>query len=345
MQVLLPVNRLSSKLVLNSSVHPKAAAFPVYTTCNYPSETTDTLSLERACPVLPLGQRLSFSLFLRPVYHYFLVTMSTRPAMATRTPSGPSASVPRMIFSPFIRLLRMLNLPIPTNLPTSPSHLITPFVLALTAALQRLDLSRDPRKTFQKIAQHKFTISNVIPLVFMVTSAAYSLYMMNTPAFPPLKYLIVLAYTIASIIPFTGQFVWPASPIFAWLVTFFSARYIPSTSRPKIHVNLLPALESVMYGANISDLQTRFTHPILDVIAWVPYGVLHFAIPFIVALLLWVFGPRGSVQYWGRAFGLMNLIGVVTQILLPCAAPCRSPAISICLEVGTDRQGTKSFTV
>ena len=255
--------------------------------------------------------------------------MSTRPAMATRTPSGPSASVPRMIFSPFIRLLRMLNIPLPTNLPTSPSHLITPFVLALTAALQRLDLSTNPRKTFQKIGQHKFTLSNIIPMVLMVSAAAYSLYMMDTPIFPPLKYLIVFAYTTASIIPITGQFVWPATPVFAWLVTFFSARYIPSSSRPKIHVNLLPALESVMYGANISDLQTRFTHPILDVIAWLPYGVLHFAIPFIVALFLWVFGPRGSVQYWGRAFGLMNLIGVVTQILLPCAAPCKLLPITL----------------
>lgn len=244
--------------------------------------------------------------------------------MPTRTASGPSASVPRMIFAPVIRLFRMLNLPLPTNLPTSPSHLITPFVLSLTAALQRLDLSRDPRKTMQKVAAHKFTISNTIPLVFMVCSAAYSLYMMNTPSIPFLKYLIVVAYASAAIVPITGQFVWPATPIFAWLVTFFCARYIPSSHRPNIHVNLLPALESVMYGANISDLQTRFTHPILDVIAWIPYGVLHFAIPFIVALLLWVFGPKGSVQYWGRAFGLMNLLGVVTQILLPCAAPCRS---------------------
>jgi hypothetical protein len=104
---------------------------------------------------------------------------------------------------------------------------------------------------------------------------------------------------------------------------FFCARYVPTSSRPGIHVALLPALESVMYGANISDLQTRFTHPLLDILAWLPYGVLHFALPGVVAIFLWVFGPRGSAQFWGKAFGFMNLFGVITQILLPCSAPCK----------------------
>jgi hypothetical protein len=244
--------------------------------------------------------------------------------MNVRTSSGPSASVPRMIFSPIIRAFRMLNLPIPTNIPTSPSHLLTPAVLAVTAALQRLELSRDPRKTLQKISAHKYTVSNTIPLVLMAAAALYSLYNMNTPSIPFLKYAIVLTWATATMIPITGQFVWPASPIFAWLLLFFCARFIPASHRPNIHVNLLPALESVMYGANISDLQTRFTHPILDVVAWLSYGTLHYVLPFVVAALLWAFGPKGSIQYWGRAFGLMNIFGVATQLLLPCSAPCKS---------------------
>jgi hypothetical protein len=237
--------------------------------------------------------------------------MSTRPVMSSRTSSGPSPTVPRMILAPLVRLTKILHLP---------THLLTPLLLHVTAALQRLDLSRDPTKTIQKMKNHKFTVSNVIPLVGMALASIYSLYMMNSI----LKYFIVITWATACMLPITGQFVWPASPIFAWLVTFFCARYIPADSRPKIHVNLLPALESVMYGANISDLQTRFTHPVLDVLAWVPYGVLHFVIPFVIAAVLWVFGPKGSIQYWGRAFGLMNLLGVVTQILLPCSAPCTS---------------------
>ncbi|KAK8864665.1 hypothetical protein IAR55_001915 [Kwoniella newhampshirensis] len=197
---------------------------------------------------------------------------------------------------------------------------LRPFIHALIASLQRLDLSRDPRKTLHKLSQHKFTLSNSLPLIFMATCATYCLYIMTTPPFP-FKLGIPLAYITAMLLPITSQFVFPATPIFAWLITFFSARYIPTGRRPGIHVALLPALESVLYGANISDLQTRYTNSVLDVIAWLPYGVVHFVWPFIVALILWTLGPRGAVQFWGLAFGWMNLLGVVTQLLLPCAAP------------------------
>jgi hypothetical protein len=238
-----------------------------------------------------------------------------------RTPSsGPQASVPRMILTPIIRVFRRLAIPLPTNIAASPSSLLTPIIIPLTAALQRLDLSRDPQKTLAKLSKHQFTLSNTFPYVFMATCALTSLFMMT---YWPLKIAIPLAYFTAILIPLSSQFVLPATPVFAWLITFFSARFIPSTHRPAIHVALLPALESVLYGANISDLLTRFTHPVLDVIAWLPYGVLHFAVPFIVAAVLWVFGPRGAVQYWGRAFGFMNLLGVLCQLFFPCAAPCQ----------------------
>lgn len=222
-----------------------------------------------------------------------------------------------MVLTPLLRLLRRLSIPL--NIPASPSSLFTHFTLALTAAVQRLDLSTDPRKTLAKLAKHQFTLSNTLPLCFMTFCALYSLYNMTLPL---LQLVIPAAYILALLIPFTSQFVLPATPVFAWLLTFFSARFIPASHRPKIHVNLLPALESVLYGANISDLQTRYTNPLLDVLAWIPYGILHYALPFVVAILLWVLGPKGSIQYWGRAFGFMNLLGVVTQIVVPCAAPC-----------------------
>ena len=46
------------------------------------------------------------------------------------------------------------------------------------------------------------------------------------------------------------------------------------------------------FGANILDLLARYTHPILDVIAWLPYGVGHFTVPFIVTIFLWLFRRR-----------------------------------------------------
>lgn len=249
------------------------------------------------------------------LHHCFM----SRPSQGSSGP--PPASIPRMILSPLLRILRRFSIPL--NIPTSPTNLYTPFALALTAAIQRLDLSTDPRRTLVKLSKHQFTLSNSLPLAFMAICAIYSLWNITFPPFP-LKLGIPLVYIGGLLIPLTSQFVLPATPVFAWLITFFSARFIPSSHRPKIHVNLLPALESVLYGANISDLQTRYTNPFLDVLAWLPYGVLHFALPFLVALLLWMFGPKGSIQYWGRAFGSMNLIGVVTQIFLPCAAPCES---------------------
>lgn len=250
--------------------------------------------------------------------------------MTSRTSSGgggPRASVPRMVISPVIRILRRVApLGCPTSLPASPSALFTQFYLALMAAVQRLDLSRDPRKTLARLAKHQWTIANTLPVLFMAACAVFNLWLMTTPPFP-WKLGIPLAYGIAILIPLTSQFVWPATPIFAWLITFFGARFIPAAHRPTIHVALLPALESVFYGANISDLQTRFTHPLLDILAWVPYGVLHFTVPFVVALILWTLAPRGATQYWGKAFGWMNLCGVVTQLVFPCAAPCKSSSL------------------
>ncbi|OCF31925.1 inositolphosphorylceramide synthase [Kwoniella heveanensis BCC8398] len=235
----------------------------------------------------------------------------------------PSTSIPRMVLTPLLRIIRF-GAPIKGSIPNSasPSAFFTPFYLALYASVQRLDLSLDPRKTLHKLSKHHFTLWNSLPIVFMGICALLNLYIMAPPIFPYLfKFGIPAAYTAGVLIPLTSQFVWPATPIFAWLITFFCARYIPSGRRPTIHVALLPALESVLYGANISDLQTRYTNALLDVVAWLPYGVLHFSVPFVVALILWTLGPRGGVQFWGLAFGWMNLLGVVCQLVFPCAAP------------------------
>lgn len=253
--------------------------------------------------------------------------MSTRPILPSRVSSSgpPAASVGRMILAPVILCFRRLNIPLPTNLPTSPSHLWAPLSVSLAAAVQRFDRSTDPRNTFKRVRDAKLGIFDIIPLAIMATAAGCNLYIMAAPI--AFKLFLVVAYMTTAIIPFTGQFVWPATPVFSWLLTFFSARYIPSDIRPRIHVALLPALESVLYGANISDLQTRFTHPILDVLSWLPYGLLHFSVPFVVAFTLWAAGPRGAIQYFGKAFGWMNFTGVVTQLVFPCAAPCTSKSL------------------
>jgi len=190
-------------------------------------------------------------------------------------------------------------------------------VQAFLACVGRLDKSLSPSDTLNLLRRHIFTLSDSI-YIFHIALAIFWLTIM--PGFP-LKIGIPILYTIALLIPLTSQFFLPATPVFAWILTFYTSRFIPATWRPSISVSLLPTLESVLYGANISDILTRFTHPILDIIAWLPYGVIHFTFPFFVAAFLWLFRPKEALHLWARAFGYMNLIGVFIQILFPCAAP------------------------
>lgn len=191
-------------------------------------------------------------------------------------------------------------------------------VTALSEAIERLDKSLDPRNSIARIRHRGVRLADAV-YIPQILSVVFWLVIMDVPHF--VKVGIPVLYTIAILIPFTSQFFVPASPVLLWLITYFSSRFIPAEWRPPISVSLLPALESVLYGANISDILTRFTHPVLDIIAWLPYGVIHFLFPFIVAGLLWLFRPRETLHLWAQVFGYMNVTGVWVQILLPCAAP------------------------
>ncbi|KAI0329494.1 PAP2-domain-containing protein [Cubamyces sp. BRFM 1775] len=190
---------------------------------------------------------------------------------------------------------------------------------AFVAAVGRLDKSLSPSDTLNRLKQHKWTFSDSI-YIFHIALATFWITIMQVPSFP-LKLLIPILYAIALLIPFTSQFFVPAGPIFLYLLSFFSSKFIPKEYRPTPSVVLLPTLESVLYGANVSDILTRFTHPILDILAWVPYGVGHYIIPFIVAAFLWLFRPKEALHFWASAFGYMNLTGVLIQLVFPCAAP------------------------
>ncbi|KAI0077990.1 PAP2-domain-containing protein [Panus rudis PR-1116 ss-1] len=190
---------------------------------------------------------------------------------------------------------------------------------AFLAAVARLDKSLSPADTIARLQQYEFTWRDSIYL-FEIGLATFWLTIMQVPGFP-LKLMIPILYIIAILVPFTSQFFLPAHPVFSWLLTFYSSRFIPDEYRPSINVVLLPTLESVLYGANVSDILTRWTHPLLDVLAWLPYGVVHFTFPFVVAAFLWLFRPKQALQQWARIFGYANLVGVLIQIVLPCAPP------------------------
>jgi hypothetical protein len=192
-------------------------------------------------------------------------------------------------------------------------------VRAFLAAVARLDKSLSPSLTLSRLWSYPFSWSDSIYL-FHIAYFMFWLTIMGSPPFP-YKLAIPILHITCLLIPFTSQFFVPATPIFAYLITFYTSRFIPASWRPAIFVSLLPTLESVLYGANISDILTRFTHPYLDIIAWLPYGVGHFTIPFVVAAFLWLFRTKQTLHFWARAFGYMNMVGVIIQILLPCSAP------------------------
>ncbi|KAF8966089.1 inositolphosphorylceramide synthase [Flammula alnicola] len=190
---------------------------------------------------------------------------------------------------------------------------------AIIAAVGRLDKSLSPADTIQRVRTHTFTIGDTI-YIFHIALAAFWLTLMQEPAYPS-KLAIPILYAIALLIPLTNQFFVPATPVFSWVLTWYSSRFMPSNWRPTISVSLLPTLESVLYGANISDILTRFTHPILDILAWLPYGVVHFTCPAVLAVFLWLFRTKPTLHLWARTFGYMNLAGVLIQLVLPCSAP------------------------
>ncbi|KAJ3151870.1 hypothetical protein HDU86_006002 [Geranomyces michiganensis] len=58
-----------------------------------------------------------------------------------------------------------------------------------------------------------------------------------------------------------------------------------------------------------------------DVLAFIPYGVLHYISPAVFCLWLWWRAGVQTAVVFAQAFGAQNVLGVVTQVLFPTAAP------------------------
>jgi membrane-associated phospholipid phosphatase len=86
-------------------------------------------------------------------------------------------------------------------------------------------------------------------------------------------------------------------------------------------VRVLPALENVLYGANLSNILSARQHPILDILAWLPYGIMHFGAPAVCSLVMFIFSAPGTTPVFARAFGWMSILGVTIQLCFPCTPP------------------------
>jgi membrane-associated phospholipid phosphatase len=157
---------------------------------------------------------------------------------------------------------------------------------------------------------HYSFVLSVIFFVFLIFPASFLI-----------KIPILAVFITCFLVPLTSQFFIHALPIFSWLALFFLAGKIPVLWKPAISVKVLPATETIFYGDNLSNVLATFNTTLLDLFAWLPYGIIHFSAPFVVALLIFLLGPPTGLQSFGFAFGYMNLLGVMTQILFPAAPP------------------------
>ena len=76
-----------------------------------------------------------------------------------------------------------------------------------------------------------------------------------------------------------------------------------------------------MYGANLSNILSAHQNTFLDIMAWLPYGIIHFGGPAVCSAIMFVFAAPGTVPVFAQSFGYMNLIGVAIQLLFPCSPP------------------------
>ncbi|KAL2674997.1 hypothetical protein Neosp_011177 [[Neocosmospora] mangrovei] len=173
----------------------------------------------------------------------------------------------------------------------------------------------DGVRDFQK---HKWATSD-LQYVFLALLVLFCLWI--APPAPGVKLLAVVGSVWLMLMPATRQFFLPSSMIWIWLLYFFCSRFIPYEVRPHIWVRVLPALENVLYGANLSSILSAHQHPVLDILAWVPYGLCHFGAPAVCALILWIFGAPGTTPVFARTFGWMSILGVTIQLVFPCTPP------------------------
>lgn len=157
---------------------------------------------------------------------------------------------------------------------------------------------------------HYGFLSSVIFFVFIIFPSSFLIKI-------PLLSIFILCF----LIPVTSQFFIYALPIFAWLALYFSAGKIPVSWKPKILVQVLPIMETILYGDDLSNVLATFTSTWLDLVAWLPYGIIHFACPFILAGCIFLFACPTSLRSFAFAFGYMNLFGVIIQLFFPAAPP------------------------
>lgn len=139
------------------------------------------------------------------------------------------------------------------------------------------------------LQQHTYSTHD-LQYVFLFIIFLFCYTVVNKPVW--FKLSIVLL-SLTSLVPRrTRAFMLPFLAVASWLILFYSCRFIPSAWRPHIYTSVLPTLDNIIYGGNLSNLLASSTGPWKDLFAWIPYGVLHFVMPVVVAIWIALFAPR-----------------------------------------------------
>ncbi|KAK9454683.1 PAP2 superfamily-domain-containing protein [Dipodascopsis uninucleata] len=188
-----------------------------------------------------------------------------------------------------------------------------------TVPPHKLELSVNPMLTLRKLMRHELRFSDgEYGVLFAIVLFCA---IVDTEPGWLMKCLMFSGIILALLIPLTSQFFLPFLPILTWLLLFYSCRFIPLSWRPSIWVSVLPSLETILYGGNLSNVLASTTNPVLDVLAWLPYGIMHYGAPFVTSALIFIFGSPGSLPVFARSFGYMNIAGVIIQLTFPSSPP------------------------
>ncbi|KAI1479672.1 PAP2-domain-containing protein [Daldinia eschscholtzii] len=188
-----------------------------------------------------------------------------------------------------------------------------------TRSISALQTSFKITDTIELLRTRKWSVFDV-QYVGLAGFTIFSLWIIDPPA-PIIKTLAALGYLLLLFMPITRQFFLPSWPIWTYLLYFFSSRFIPYDIRPDILVKVLPALEDILYGVSFSNVFSSWTHPVLDVFAWFPYGLGHFGLPAICSAIMFIFAAPGTVPMFAKSFGWMSVLGVSIQLFFPCTPP------------------------
>lgn len=195
------------------------------------------------------------------------------------------------------------------------------FLLEKRPGVTVTDLDWDTRvtTTVHRIRNHRWTKGDLAHYSFLTAVNLFVFVVLPVPVL--FKLVALMFFGLIFMIPLTLQFFFNALPILTWLALYFTCLKIPNTWKPLISVQVLPALETIGYGDNLSAVLATINHRVLDVLAWLPYGIIHFSVPFIVAALIFLYAPPTALRGYAFAFGYMNLMGVLTQLMFPAAPP------------------------